>query len=89
MITPAPPAGKAKPSCGPTRIRTLPAGRALVLWSRLPPVLVRMPLLSERADWPEVRAEELAARHANDKARALAVPGTDPSLGTLLESSRQ
>ena len=55
-------------------IRTLPAGRALVLWSRLPPVLVRMPLLSERADWPEVRAEELSARLANDEARALTVP---------------
>jgi type IV secretion system protein VirD4 len=54
-------------------IRTLPAGRALVLWSRLPPVLVRMPLLSESRDWPEIRAEELAARQANDKARALTV----------------
>jgi type IV secretion system protein VirD4 len=60
-------------------IRTLPAGRALVLWSRLPPVLVRMPLLSERADWPEVKAEELAARLANDQARALTVPLPSPS----------
>jgi hypothetical protein len=33
-----------------------------------------MPLLSERADWPEVRAEELSARLANDEARALTVP---------------
>jgi hypothetical protein len=31
-----------------------------------------MPLLSERRDWPEIRAEELAARQANDQARALA-----------------
>ena len=60
-------------------IRTLPAGRALVLWSRFPPVLVRKPLLSERADWPEVKAEELAARLANDQARALTVPLPSPS----------
>jgi type IV secretion system protein VirD4 len=53
-------------------IRTLPAGRALVLWSRLPPVLARLPLLSESRDWAEIRAEELAARQANDEARALA-----------------
>jgi type IV secretion system protein VirD4 len=52
-------------------IRTLPAGRALVLWSRLPPVLARLPLLSESPDWPLIRAEELAARQANDRARAL------------------
>ncbi len=38
--------GKRNRLAAPTRIRTLPAGRALVLWSRLPPVLVRMPLLS-------------------------------------------
>ena len=30
------------------QIRTLPAGHALVLWSRLPPFVARMPLLSER-----------------------------------------
>jgi hypothetical protein len=38
-----------------------------------------MPLLSERADWPEVKAEELAARLANDQARALTVPLPSPS----------
>jgi type IV secretory pathway TraG/TraD family ATPase VirD4 len=53
-------------------IRTLPAGQALVLWSRLPPVLARMPLLTESREWAEIRAEELAARQANDEARALA-----------------
>jgi type IV secretion system protein VirD4 len=59
-------------------IRTLPAGRALVLWSRLPPVLARLPLLSETRDWAEVRAEELAARQANDEARALGRAGAVP-----------
>ena len=54
------------------QIRTLPAGTALVLWSRLPPVLVHLPLLSERRDWPQVRAEEEAARRANDEARTAA-----------------
>jgi len=53
------------------QIRTLPAGTALVLWSRLPPVLAYLPLLSERREWPQVRAEEREARRANDEARAL------------------
>ncbi len=52
------------------QIRTLPAGTALVLWSRLPPVLARLPLLSERPEWPDVKAEEAAAKRANDEARA-------------------
>jgi type IV secretion system protein VirD4 len=52
------------------QIRTLPAGMALVLWSRLPPVLARLPLLSERPEWPEVSSEEAAAREANDRARS-------------------
>jgi type IV secretion system protein VirD4 len=51
------------------QIRTLPAGMALVLWSRLPPVLVHMPLLSENADWEQVRQEEEQARAANNRAR--------------------
>jgi type IV secretory pathway TraG/TraD family ATPase VirD4 len=54
------------------QIRTLPAGKALVLWSRLPPVLAHLPLFSERPEWPEVQADEEAARRANDQARALA-----------------
>ncbi|MCL6091723.1 MAG: hypothetical protein M1435_02055, partial [Actinobacteria bacterium] len=52
------------------QIRTLPAGTALVLWSRLPPVLARLPLLSERPEWPDVKAEEAAAKRANDEARS-------------------
>jgi type IV secretion system protein VirD4 len=52
------------------QIRTLPAGTALVLWSRLPPVLVRLPLLSERPEWPLVRQEEALTREANDRARS-------------------
>jgi type IV secretory pathway TraG/TraD family ATPase VirD4 len=52
------------------QIRTLPAGMALVLWSRLPPVLVHLPLLSERPDWEEVRQEEVEAREANNRARS-------------------
>jgi type IV secretion system protein VirD4 len=52
------------------QIRTLPAGTALVLWSRLPPVLARVPLLSERREWPQVRAEEAETKRANDDARA-------------------
>jgi len=52
------------------QIRTLPSGVALVLWSRLPPVLARLPLMSERPDWPQVRQEEATAREANDRARA-------------------
>jgi len=51
------------------QIRTLPAGMALVLWSRLPPVLARLPLMSEAADWPIVRMEEAQTRAANDLAR--------------------
>jgi type IV secretory pathway TraG/TraD family ATPase VirD4 len=56
------------------QIRTLPEGMALVLWSRLPPVLARLPLLSDRPDWPLVRQEEASAREANDRARAAAGP---------------
>lgn len=52
------------------QIRTLPPGTALVLWGKLPPVLARMPLLSERQEWAEIRAEEAALRRANDQARA-------------------
>ncbi|HTV11478.1 MAG TPA: TraM recognition domain-containing protein [Acidimicrobiales bacterium] len=51
------------------QIRTLPAGLALVLWGRLPPVLSRLPLLSEDRSWPSVREEESATRLANDAAR--------------------
>jgi type IV secretion system protein VirD4 len=51
------------------QIRTLPSGTALVLWGRLPPVLARLPLLSERPEWPTVRQEEASAREANDRAR--------------------
>ncbi len=54
------------------QIRTLPAGIALVLWGRLPPVLARLPLLSERREWPQVRAEEAETKRANDHAHALA-----------------
>jgi type IV secretory pathway TraG/TraD family ATPase VirD4 len=56
------------------QVRTLPAGTALVLWSRLPPVLAHLPLLSETPGWAAVREEEAAARRANDEARALLVP---------------
>jgi type IV secretory pathway TraG/TraD family ATPase VirD4 len=56
------------------QIRTLQAGMALLLWSRLPPVLVHLPLLSELADWEQVRQEEEQARLANDRARSLARP---------------
>lgn len=56
------------------QIRTLPSGTALVLWSRLPPVLARLPLLSERPDWAEIREEEAATRRANDEARACGAP---------------
>jgi hypothetical protein len=51
---------------------------ALVLWSRLPPVLAKLPLMSERPDWPVVRQEEAAAREANDRAREGAV-GNGPN----------
>lgn len=50
------------------QIRTLPAGVALVLWGRLPPVLAYFPLLSERDDWPDVKREEGLVRAANDLA---------------------
>jgi type IV secretory pathway TraG/TraD family ATPase VirD4 len=56
------------------QIRTLPSGTALVLWSKLPPVLARLPLLSERPEWPQIREEEAAARRANDQARELREP---------------
>ncbi|HTT90193.1 MAG TPA: TraM recognition domain-containing protein [Acidimicrobiales bacterium] len=56
------------------QIRTLPAGVALLLWSRLPPFLARLPLLSERPGWPEVQREERAVREANDRARSQQSP---------------
>jgi type IV secretory pathway TraG/TraD family ATPase VirD4 len=51
------------------QVRTLPAGLALVLWSKLPPFLARLPLLSELPEWREVEQEEKTARDANDRAR--------------------
>lgn len=54
------------------QIRTLPSGTALVLWSKLPPVLAHLSLLSEMPDWPQIRKEEEIARRANDEARARA-----------------
>jgi len=60
------------------QIRTLQAGMALLLWSRLPPVLVHLPLLSEQPDWQQVREEEEQARLANDRARAAAGPRKRP-----------
>ncbi len=56
------------------QIRTLQAGMALVLWSRLPPVLAHLPLLSEQPDWEQVHQEEEQARQANDRARSAARP---------------
>ncbi len=52
------------------QIRTLPAGVALVLWSKLPPFLARLPLLSELPGWAEVQREEKMVRAANDRARS-------------------
>ncbi|HYA45547.1 MAG TPA: TraM recognition domain-containing protein [Acidimicrobiales bacterium] len=51
------------------QIRTLPAGVALVLWGRLPPVLAHLPLLCERPEWRQVQQEERITREANDRAR--------------------
>ncbi len=58
------------------QIRTLPAGVALVLWSRLPPFLAYLPLLSELSGWREVQREEKAVREANDRARPYLGTGT-------------
>jgi type IV secretion system protein VirD4 len=63
------------------QIRTLQAGMALLLWSRLPPVLAHLPLLSEGPDWEQVRQEEEQARLANDRARSAARPGKRPCPG--------
>lgn len=52
------------------QVRTLPPGTALVLWSKLPPILARLPMYSERPEWRQVRTEEAAAKRANDAARA-------------------
>lgn len=52
------------------QIRTLPAGMALVLWSKLPPFIARLPLLSELPGWREAQQEERTAREANDRARS-------------------
>jgi type IV secretory pathway TraG/TraD family ATPase VirD4 len=57
------------------QIRTLPAGVALVLWSRLPPFLAYLPLLSEMSGWREVQREEKAVRDANDRTRSHEDPG--------------
>ncbi len=51
------------------QIRTLPAGIALVLWSRLPPLLAHFPLLSDQPGWPEIQSEEKITREDNDHAR--------------------
>ena len=64
------------------QIRTLQAGMALLLWSRLPPVLAHLPLLSEGPDWEQVRQEEEQARLANDRARSAARPGKRPCPGS-------
>jgi type IV secretory pathway TraG/TraD family ATPase VirD4 len=58
------------------QIRTLPAGTALVLWSRLPPVLAHLPLLSETPTWTELEIELQRARAANDRARSLQLAST-------------
>ena len=57
------------------QIRTLPAGVALVLWSRLPPFLAYSPLLSEMTAWPKIQEEEKTVREANDRARSQLSPG--------------
>ena len=44
-------------------IRTLPAGEALVLWGRLPPVVARFPLLSDDRDWKAIRAAQTRRQH--------------------------
>jgi type IV secretory pathway TraG/TraD family ATPase VirD4 len=59
------------------QIRTLRAGVALVLWSKLPPFLARLPLLSEMAGWREVQEEEKKVRVANDRARSLPIVSAD------------
>ena len=56
------------------QLRTLPSGVGLVLWGRLPPVLARLPLLSETPEWPVIREEERATRLANDMARCSGAP---------------
>jgi type IV secretory pathway TraG/TraD family ATPase VirD4 len=61
------------------QIRTLPAGVALLLWSKLPPFLARLPLLSELPGWPQVQQEEQSVRQANDQARS---PGGAAGAGT-------
>ena len=48
-------------------IRTLPAGTALVLWGRLPPILARFPLLSQDRGWKTIKASQV--QHHNDAAR--------------------
>jgi len=60
------------------QIRTLPAGMALVLWGRLPPVLARLPLLSETPIWRALRREEAATRAANDRARPVVLGSLAP-----------
>ncbi|MGC8627115.1 MAG: type IV secretory system conjugative DNA transfer family protein [Acidimicrobiales bacterium] len=65
------------------QIRTLPAGVALVLWGRLPPVLAYFPLLSDRDDWPEAKREEDLVREANDRAWAASPKRKDLSAQKL------
>lgn len=44
-------------------LRTLPAGAALVLWGRLPPIVARFPLLSDDRDWKTIRAAQTRRPH--------------------------
>ena len=51
-------------------LRTLPAGRSLLLWGTLPPILADQPLLSADREWKQLREGEAAWRDANDAAAA-------------------
>lgn len=69
---------EAEPVLRADQIRTLPTGTALVLWAKLPPVLARLPLLSEQRGWAQVQKEEEITRRANDQARARALASGSP-----------
>jgi type IV secretion system protein VirD4 len=58
-----------EPVLSPAEIRALPAGTALLLWGRLPPVLAHLPGIWEGKAGHAVMEEERAEKQRNDQER--------------------
>ncbi len=58
-----------EPVLSPAEIRSLPAGTALLLWGRLPPILAHLPGIWEGKAGHAVMEEERAEKQRNDQER--------------------